>query len=180
MSDQNNPLDPDFSVNALDLLRTYKKLNERKNLGLSEQEQNLLNEIEKKLAQLVNPKEKKTVSNQRSNLRVGTNLAIKLATASDLKNAFMKNISGGGLYIETTEVFKMGQKLEVELTLPNDNQSFKVKTEIAWLNPSGMAGLPPGVGVKFLDLDQKIKNKIQSIIDSAIEKKIKPTEVKKK
>jgi uncharacterized protein (TIGR02266 family) len=170
----------DSNVKALEILRMYKRLNEKKQFGLSDEEQSTLTEIEKKLAQLVNPSESKNATNQRRALRVATNLEVNLNTMYALKKAYIKNVSGGGLYIETASSATMGQKLEIELTLPGEESSFKVSTEVAWVNPRAVGDLGPGIGVRFLNLDDKKRTKIQRLVESALEKELTTKKPEKK
>jgi type IV pilus assembly protein PilZ len=167
------------SVKALDILRQYKKLNEKKLYGLTGPEQTLLTEIEKKLAHLVNTADKNSAANHRKNLRVDTKMEVKLETIQDFQKTYIRNISGGGLYIETSMIAKIGDKLDVHLQLPEDKEPFKVSTEVAWVNPRPVGKLPAGIGVKFLDLDSKKATKIQRLLEQAIEKELKAKRPKK-
>jgi Tfp pilus assembly protein PilZ len=56
--------------------------------------------------------------------------------------SYILDISIGGVFIETTEKFTTGQKIELNFTLPNYSKPFKLTGMISW-------GSPRGFGVKF-------------------------------
>lgn len=112
---------------------------------------------------------------KRRTLRVSTRFEAKLETVGALKKAYIKNVSGGGLYIETDQFLAVGTKLSVSLTLPGGTEAEVLECEVAWSNPKRMDELPPGIGVKFLNLSDRTYSKIQKLIESTVE-----TELKKK
>lgn len=68
------------------------------------------------------------------------------------------DISEEGMYISTIQTFDKGSV--IELTIPCKDEKIKIKAEVRYTQP----GI--GMGVKFLNLTDEIKNKIKAIINS--------------
>lgn len=67
------------------------------------------------------------------------------------------DISEEGMYISTIQTFDKGSI--IELTIPNKNENLKLKAEVRYCQP----GI--GMGVKFIDLTDEIKQKIRNFIE---------------
>ncbi len=59
--------------------------------------------------------------------------------------SYILDISIGGVFIETKEKFTLGQKIELNFSLPNYSRPFKLAGTISW-------GSPRGFGVKFSEV----------------------------
>jgi len=97
-------------------------------------------------------------------------LSLAIKEKSALYAAYMPYIKGGGLFIPTTRVFKIGEEVFMLLSLIDDPVKLKVVGKVVWITPTSQAGRPQGVGVKFSDKDGgiEVKNKIESILGSAL------------
>jgi uncharacterized protein (TIGR02266 family) len=65
------------------------------------------------------------------------------------------NMSTGGLYIETSQVFPVDTMLHVEFMLPGMTKAISCRAKVAWTNEEGAmkkATLPAGMGIQFLTL----------------------------
>ena len=162
-----------MGLEALTWLQNYRKLQAKKSEGLTEAESTQLADLESKIAVFLEPKSKTQAPPKRQSLRVDTSFEVNVSNAAEMKRLFIKNISGGGLYIESPDAHQIGQKLELKLKLPNSQSEIELKVEIAWLNPKGVGDLPPGVGVKYLNLSEADRRRIQALIESKLETAIK-------
>jgi type IV pilus assembly protein PilZ len=97
-------------------------------------------------------------------------LSLAIKEKSALYAAYMPYIKGGGLFIPTTRVFKIGEEVFMLLSLIDDPVKLKVVGKVVWITPTSQAGRPQGVGVKFSEKDGgiEVKNKIESILGSAL------------
>lgn len=170
------PTDASFggesSVKALELLRTYRKLSEKKNAGLSPDEEKTLKHIETLLGKALDKKASPTQIEQRKAIRVTNRIEINLESAHEVKKAYIKNISGGGLYLETNRFQPIGTILTVHLTLPGSDKPEPVDCQVAWVNPKNMPDLAMGMGLKFHKIDDKTRTRIQRLVDSIVESEI--------
>lgn len=80
--------------------------------------------------------------------------------------AYMPFLSGGGLFIRTDQSFKLGERLLLSLSLPNDSGYSKLSGKIAWITPQGsQANKPAGVGVQFTsENNRQFCNKIETCL----------------
>jgi len=163
------------SIDALQLLQIYKKLVAKKSSGLTPQEQKILQEIELKLSQTMEPGTKGPPP-RRDDLRVNTRFEVAVKDAGQMKRLYIKNISGGGMYIETPHIHPVGKKLELDLALPQSGHIIQTMVEVAWANPKGVGDLPPGMGVKFLNLSEPDRVLIQNLVTTKVEQVIKKDE----
>jgi uncharacterized protein (TIGR02266 family) len=77
------------------------------------------------------------------------------------------NLGTGGQFVEATTAFPVDTELEVKFMLPNTDVCIQCKARVAWVNRLGALvkpALPPGMGLKFLDLTQKDITAIQEYL----------------
>ncbi len=107
-------------------------------------------------------------SNNRASKRIDVTLEVTLSGPHTFFSGFTMDISQGGLFIATHRVFPIGTELMLELTLEGEN--IEVLTEVVWvrnMTHSDISGESPGMGLKFIDLDQRSLE----IIDQFVQKK---------
>jgi len=74
---------------------------------------------------------------------------------------FSEDIGEGGLFVATHSVFEVGHRFELELALPGQPTPWIVPCEVRWLRVYETAnGLIPGMGVRFLELTQEMREQI--------------------
>ncbi len=164
------------SVKVLQWLTQYKKLSSKAPGELTSFEAQTLKEVESKLAGILQTKsgEKSEIdTSRRQKLRVSANHTVRLTTAHDVKKAYIKNISGGGLFIETESMSAMGATVSLELYLPDELEPFTLKGVVAWTNPKKAISTPQGFGIRFIDLSEKIRKKIQRLVNLSLEQELK-------
>jgi len=78
---------------------------------------------------------------------------------------FMEDLSEGGLFIATYNLFEIGDRFELEFALPGQEVPWVVPCEVRWVRlADASAELIPGMGVKFLELAPRIRDKIQQFM----------------
>lgn len=102
---------------------------------------------------------------RRGELRVETELEVTFRTAQEFLAAYTKNISGGGLYIRTTQPLPLNQTVLLRFTLPGVAPGFQVPGLVVWSNPvEGRTSFPAGMGVKFTGLSPTDAARIQTYL----------------
>jgi uncharacterized protein (TIGR02266 family) len=76
------------------------------------------------------------------------------------------NLSMGGVYIETDQGLERGEAIALEFRLPVPDKRMTVKAAVRWRNSTGVDGLPPGVGVEFVELDAATRTGLMQFIAS--------------
>lgn len=160
------------SFEALQWLQLYRKLTAKQAEGLSDLEQKQLAEVERKITKFIEPATSEGPP-RRAHLRAPTKIEIIVKSAGDMQRLFIKNISGGGMYVESPIPQPVGTKFELDLALPNFKKVAQVTVEVAWTQTKRVGDLEPGMGVKFVHLPQEIKAKIQELVTAKVEEEIK-------
>jgi hypothetical protein len=73
--------------------------------------------------------------------RVSCSIPVDYATQDQAYRDFIRNISVGGAFIESRELH-LGPEITVAFSLHDDEASFKLRTEVAWIGKQG-------IGLKF-------------------------------
>lgn len=78
---------------------------------------------------------------------------VKFKMRDDSRIGFVKNLSAGGVFIETEYLFEVGSEIGFEFFVPNSKNAVSGKAVVRWLrNPSVdpvHAYLPAGMGLEF-------------------------------
>jgi len=72
-------------------------------------------------------------------------------------NDFIKDISFGGVFIETNEAFSQGEEITLTISFSHYSKPFKITGEIVRVAPSG-------IGVKFKTVSQIQKELVQNLV----------------
>lgn len=92
-------------------------------------------------------------------------LSVTVKEKEVLAAAYMPYLTSGGLFIPTQKIYKMGDKIElqVQLALEGTVERMSCLAEVAWITPPGTQGnRPQGVGLVFLDAQGiQMKNEIE-------------------
>jgi uncharacterized protein (TIGR02266 family) len=80
------------------------------------------------------------------------------------------NVSSGGIFLITQEPYKPGTKLRIRFNLPDDPQAIEAEGEVVWWrarreNPER----PPGMGVQFLRIDARARERIREFVHQQVE-----------
>ncbi len=75
------------------------------------------------------------------------------------------DMSEGGIFLSTSEPRSVGDRIKLGFILPEVLEEIEVTGEVTWVNPPGSQDLPPGMGIKFLELPEDKKELIQEVIN---------------
>lgn len=97
-------------------------------------------------------------------------LSLAIKEKSALYAAYMPYIKGGGLFIPTNKVYKIGEEVFMLLSLVEDPVKLKVVGKVVWITPTASANRPQGIGVQFSEKDGglEVRNKIESILGGTL------------
>jgi len=112
--------------------------------------------------------EKKGFEERRSSLRIPVEMWVEESTERELYFQRGANISVGGIFLERTIPHPRGTVVSLQFTLPDDAEPVRVKGEIVNV---GEASTDLGMGVKFVDLSDSDRRRIQDYIQRASQKK---------
>ncbi|MCC6751799.1 MAG: TIGR02266 family protein [Deltaproteobacteria bacterium] len=103
--------------------------------------------------------------------RLSHRLPVDLAVGYRFDNALLFTVLGDlsdtGTFVRTRLPERVGTRLELEFCLPGEAQPVLTRGEVVWSKPfpPGAKGITnPGMGVRFTQLDQVTRAKLQSLI----------------
>ena len=88
---------------------------------------------------------------RRTDPRYARRLDVEVVAGDRTCTAATGNISLGGLFIETKEVFPLQTRLQIRFRIPTQPEPIEVSGEVRWVEPGG-AGAAPGLGIRFQGL----------------------------
>jgi len=101
-------------------------------------------------------------------------LNIKFEDRDNLYLAYMPFIKNGGVFIQTSNLFDVGDELFLVMRLPDQTEKTPAACRVVWVTPKGAQNnKKPGVGVQFRDKGEA-RAKIENILAGALNSE-KPT-----
>lgn len=79
----------------------------------------------------------------RDDMRRKYDQTITFSTQNRQYSALCKDISNGGIFIETSEMFQLGQLVTLDIPFSRGEESIKVPAEVVRVNPDG-------IGLRFM------------------------------
>ena len=70
-------------------------------------------------------------------------------------NEYIKDISGGGVFIETARPCFLGREITLTFCLPENQKPVKLKGKVAWTGTNG-------IGVQFENEDEQLESMLKS------------------
>jgi uncharacterized protein (TIGR02266 family) len=105
-------------------------------------------------------------SDRRKNLR--KQLLVLKVRGEDNKGVFFgyaKTISRGGMFISSVNPRKMSEEFEINFKLDDKGREIKCKAVVVWIREyDSLVKQEPGMGIKFIDLDEATKDEIDAWI----------------
>ena len=108
-----------------------------------------------------------------ANQNRGGLLNIRFADKEALYLAYMPFISNGGVFIQTNNLYKIGDELFLVMSLPEDNnEKTPAACRVVWVTPrEAQNNKMPGVGVQFRDKGVA-RAKIENILAGALKSEL--------
>lgn len=79
-------------------------------------------------------------------------LSLSLNDRQALYSAYMPFIRGGGLFVQSTKRFMLGDEVFLLLTLMDPEERLPIPGKVVWITPQGSQGnRKAGIGVQFAD-----------------------------
>ena len=83
-------------------------------------------------------------------------LSVQYATEHEILTDFPRDVSSGGMFIETSAPLSVGQQITLTFSPPNQKEPIRVTAEVAWTGPGG-------VGVRFTSSSKDLEKMIESL-----------------
>jgi CRP/FNR family cyclic AMP-dependent transcriptional regulator len=104
----------------------------------------------------------------RSEPRVLKTLSLSYKDKQSFLKVYTGNISNGGLFIKTKTPLDEGEQFILKLQLPELSEPITIKCKVAWAKKQedGPDKLPPGMGVQFMEMNEKGKKTLNEYVRS--------------
>ncbi len=87
---------------------------------------------------------------------------------------YTSNISTSGMFLESDLLLDEGTEFVLEFTLPTVSKFIKARGKVVWVSKPGIVGVnyesPAGMGVKFLEISEDDRKKVEEFIRKKLEK----------
>lgn len=81
--------------------------------------------------------------------------------------SYSRNLSKGGLFLETNELLPEGTKLAVKFKVPGIKDTVETMAQVMWVRRADSeAGLPNGLGLQFEQLEEHIGEVIDQLVQT--------------
>ncbi len=110
------------------------------------------------------PKKPKEYPDKRVYPRVPMMVKVRDADTGKEEEYFSKEISCGGLFLETKNPYKKGKILQVEFQIPGTQEQVRVKAKVVHEALPGDKG-PVGMGLSFIDMDGHSESSIAAYVE---------------
>ena len=101
---------------------------------------------------------------RRENSRFSVDLDMTVGSDHNFYAGFAENLSAGGVFIATHKLKPAGSKIELSINLPEGVQ-VRAAGEVRWIRVfNEHSDTPPGMGVRFTDLDAASVSAIQAFL----------------
>ncbi|MGD8915189.1 MAG: PilZ domain-containing protein [Syntrophobacterales bacterium] len=77
----------------------------------------------------------------------------------------LRDISEGGISVETSTPYEVGYEMYVTIELPEALESVTALAEVVWVHPLEATFHPTGMGLKFLALKDEDYYKLEKILE---------------
>ncbi|WP_111976427.1 PilZ domain-containing protein [Algibacillus agarilyticus] len=96
-------------------------------------------------------------------------IPVEFRTVQELYKSYMSFFNNGGLFVQTTRPYDMGDAVALSVLLPNALDSLIVSGQVAWLNPLGASSATPqGIGIAFIDDKDRVKDRIETMLGTLL------------
>ena len=79
-------------------------------------------------------------------------LSLSIKDRQSLYSAYMPFVEGGGLFVQSTKRFNLGDEVFLLLNLMDLEERLPIPGKVVWITPAGSQGnRRPGIGVQFAE-----------------------------
>ncbi|MFP4474250.1 MAG: PilZ domain-containing protein [Desulfatibacillaceae bacterium] len=108
------------------------------------------------------------ISTLRRQPRVRKTWSLAFRDGGQLKEAYSKDASLGGLFIKTPEPLDRGETFQLQINLPQYEEPIDIKCEVAWnrKETEDLEQFPVGMGVEFVEMSDGDYEKLERALQA--------------
>ena len=105
---------------------------------------------------------------RREQPRVSVEVEVTMTSDSNVYVGLTDNVSEGGLFVATHDLLPIGSVVELEFSLPDDDDPIRVEAEVRWHRRVSRQNydIMPGFGAEFVDIDPSSRGSLEAFIES--------------
>ena len=146
--------------------REYVRLERRRgDPGLTHEELRRWMSLKRALNRHFCPGLSESRADQRGSVRVPTRLVVSFASVGELRHSLMLNLSRGGLFVATDDLFEIGSRLELRVKVEESGASIAVPVEVVSHNVGPGFREQRGMGMRFLDMSPDIEKQLDDLYE---------------
>ena len=98
---------------------------------------------------------------------------VQLAAGGQSHYFYSRDLSAGGIFLETEHAYPEGTRLELEFALPEIADKISLKGEVVRIErpETRQVGAVPGMGIRFLNLEPETKSMLADFIARELARK---------
>lgn len=101
-------------------------------------------------------------------------MSLALRDQMAMFNAYMPFVKGGGLFVETTKQFALGDEVFLLVEFMDQPEPIPVAASVIWVTPRGSTTYKPGIGIQLTEENRDLMNSIETQVAEML-KSTKPT-----
>ena len=102
---------------------------------------------------------------RRKSPRMEVILKVRYRSKEDFQEALIRSISEVGVFLATNAPFDVGYRFLLEIQLPQKKGVIRGKCQVVWVNQIEAEEYPKGMGVKFLDLSESDRARLEGYLE---------------
>jgi type IV pilus assembly protein PilZ len=103
---------------------------------------------------------------ERKEDRLNVSLQVSYNSYTEFITEYTKNVSRGGIFINTKRHYEVGETVELALFVPEMERPVKIKGEVAHVKTHNIPDEDSGIGVNFVDIDPESRTALVDFIKS--------------
>jgi uncharacterized protein (TIGR02266 family) len=76
------------------------------------------------------------------------------------------DLSTGGLFLRTNTPLAVGKRITLDIQVIGEPSSWSALGRVVWVRPNAAPGMPAGMGVKLIDVEDAVVNAIDSLVET--------------
>lgn len=105
-----------------------------------------------------------TAEDERGEKRINATLKVSYDSYNEFITEYTKNVSKGGIFINTKRDHKINEIVDLSLIVPGIDRPFLIKGEVVHIKIQNVPDEDAGVGVKFLEMDPESRKALIDFI----------------
>jgi len=106
---------------------------------------------------------------RRKESRAPFEVRVEYRTVGSFLSDWTANLSKGGMFIQTENPLNIGTQIRLVFSLPGIPLLFDLNGEVKWSKHTPSEDNPPWMGVEFVELDERIRKRIEAYLEKNAE-----------